>query len=157
MCSRPPQTASSSPDSPPARRPAAIWQPAVGATRSLPVDEARRIAGSALADAPDLTTGQFRARLRRLVIDSGPDAATERYRTGLEQRRVTLEANDDVPETAVVGAIERAAAILQEEGMDVSIFLTGGDASRILKSLGAKPLHRPHLVLQGLAQLLENL
>ena len=58
---------------------------------------------------------------------------------------------------AVVGAIERAAQVLQEGGMDVSIFLTGGDASRILKSLGEEPLHRPHLVLQGLARLLDTL
>lgn len=58
---------------------------------------------------------------------------------------------------AVVGAIERAAEVLHEGGMDVSIFLTGGDASRILKSLGEEPLHRPHLVLQGLARLLDTL
>ena len=58
---------------------------------------------------------------------------------------------------AVVGAIERAAAVLREDGTEVSIFLTGGDASRILKSLGAEALHRPHLVLQGLARLLDTL
>jgi len=57
---------------------------------------------------------------------------------------------------AVVGAIERAADVMQEEGLDATIVLTGGDASRILKSLEGEPLHRPHLVLQGLAQLLED-
>jgi len=44
----------------------------------------------------------------------------------------------------------------QAEGSDATIVLTGGDASRILKSLGEESSHRPHLVLQGLAQLLEN-
>jgi len=57
---------------------------------------------------------------------------------------------------AVVGAIERAADVMRDEGLDVTIILTGGDASRILKSLGEESLHCPHLVLQGLAQLLES-
>lgn len=57
---------------------------------------------------------------------------------------------------AVVGAIERAVNIMQEEGLAATIVLTGGDASRILKSLGTEPIHRPNLVLQGLAQLLEH-
>lgn len=57
---------------------------------------------------------------------------------------------------AVVGAVERALATLQEEGHDPWLFLTGGDASRILGSLDDEALHRPHLVLQGLAELLEH-
>jgi len=57
---------------------------------------------------------------------------------------------------SVVGAIERAVSVLVSEGYDPTIVLTGGDASRILKSLSEESLHRPHLVLQGLAQLLEN-
>ena len=57
---------------------------------------------------------------------------------------------------AVVGAIERAANVMRENGHTPTIILTGGDASRILKLLGEEPIHRPHLVLQGLAQLLEN-
>ena len=57
---------------------------------------------------------------------------------------------------AVVGAIERAADVMHEEGLDATIILTGGDASRILKLLDEEPLHRPHLVLQGLARLLED-
>lgn len=57
---------------------------------------------------------------------------------------------------AVVGAVERAAWTLDENGHEVTIVLTGGDASRILKSLDEEALHRPHLVLQGLARILEN-
>jgi len=58
--------------------------------------------------------------------------------------------------SAVVGAIERAAEVLCENRYDPELVLTGGDASRILRSLDGEPVHRPHLVLQGLAQLLEN-
>lgn len=57
---------------------------------------------------------------------------------------------------AVAGAIERAAWAMSEMSSDPTIVLTGGDASRILKSLEEEPLHRPHLVLQGLAHILES-
>lgn len=59
---------------------------------------------------------------------------------------------------AVVGAVERAQDVLQEEGLDPWVVLTGGDASRILGSLdeGLEPMHRPNLVLNGLARLLED-
>jgi type III pantothenate kinase len=57
---------------------------------------------------------------------------------------------------AVVGAVERAARAIRDDQGEVTIILTGGDASRILKSLGDEAVHRPHLVLQGLAQLLDK-
>jgi type III pantothenate kinase len=57
--------------------------------------------------------------------------------------------------SAVTGAIERAARALRDSRQDPELILTGGDASRILKSLDGEPIHRPHLVLQGLAKLLE--
>ncbi len=59
-------------------------------------------------------------------------------------------------QNAVVGAIERSIRTLQSNGYDPTIVLTGGDASRILKSLDEALLHRPHLVLQGLAHMLES-
>lgn len=57
---------------------------------------------------------------------------------------------------AVAGAIERSIAVMRDAGHDPELVLTGGDASRILKLLGDKALHRPHLVLEGLAVLLED-
>lgn len=57
---------------------------------------------------------------------------------------------------AVAGSIERAWRILREQGGDPEVVLTGGDASRILKSLDDAVHHRPHLVLQGLARILED-
>jgi len=57
---------------------------------------------------------------------------------------------------AVVGAIERAARTVAAEGVEAKIVLTGGDSSRILKSIAAEALHRPHLVLSGLARILES-
>lgn len=57
---------------------------------------------------------------------------------------------------AICGAIERAVRMLKAEGHRPGIILTGGGASRILKQLDGKVIHRPHLVLQGLAFMLLN-
>ncbi|HSG96542.1 MAG TPA: type III pantothenate kinase [Woeseiaceae bacterium] len=57
---------------------------------------------------------------------------------------------------AVTGAVDRAIRALQSESYDPVLVLTGGDSSRILDALGEAPLHRPHLVLQGLAHMLEH-
>jgi type III pantothenate kinase len=57
---------------------------------------------------------------------------------------------------AVCGAIERAVRVMRSAGYRPQIVLTGGDASRILKQLDGKILHRPHLVLQGLAFMLQG-
>ena len=57
---------------------------------------------------------------------------------------------------AVVGAIERAQDVMVSEGHSPAIVLTGGGASRILSSLSDVPDHRPHLVLQGLARMLDD-
>lgn len=59
-------------------------------------------------------------------------------------------------QNAVIGAIERAAETLEENGFEPTIVLTGGGASRILVALYEEPLHRPHLVLEGLAHMLES-
>ena len=58
--------------------------------------------------------------------------------------------------SAVCGAVERAVKTMRAEGFRPKIVLTGGDASRILKQLDGNVLHRPHLVLQGLAFILQS-
>jgi len=58
--------------------------------------------------------------------------------------------------SAVCGAIERAAKTMRSGGLRPKIVLTGGDASRILKQLDGNVLHRPHLVLQGLAHMVRS-
>ena len=57
---------------------------------------------------------------------------------------------------AVAGAIERAANVIHDSDAEPVVILTGGDASRILNSLGNTAEHRPNLVLQGLARILED-
>jgi pantothenate kinase type III len=45
---------------------------------------------------------------------------------------------------------------MRSAGLRPKIVLTGGDASRILKQLDGNVLHRPHLVLQGLAYMVQS-
>ena len=59
-------------------------------------------------------------------------------------------------QNAVAGAVDRAIRVMQSNAYSPVVVLTGGDASRILDGLSEAPLHRPHLVLQGLAHMLDN-
>lgn len=58
--------------------------------------------------------------------------------------------------TAVCGAVERSVRLLRKDGQRPKIVLTGGDASRILAQLDGRALHRPNLVLKGLATLAQG-
>jgi hypothetical protein len=54
-----------------------------------------KVVGVALERAPIQTTGLLAARIRRLAIWVAPDNAREKYRQGLEERRVVSDANPD--------------------------------------------------------------
>lgn len=68
----------------------------------------------------------------------------------------TADAVREGARNALAGAVDRAFRALQSSAYDPALVLTGGDASRILNALSETPLHRPHLVLQGLAHMLDN-
>jgi len=70
--------------------------------------------------------------------------------------RSTAAAVREGVQNAIVGAVDRAFRTLQSGGCEPTAVLTGGDASRILEALATTPLHRPHLVLQGLAHMLDG-
>ncbi len=70
--------------------------------------------------------------------------------------RNTAAAVREGAQNAVAGAVDRAIRTLQSNAYDAKIVLTGGDASRILNALVEAPVHRPHLVLEGLAHMLES-
>ena len=57
---------------------------------------------------------------------------------------------------AAAGAVRHALDILAANGHAPTVVLTGGDAPRLLPQLGDDVLHRPHLVLQGLARMLDD-
>lgn len=70
--------------------------------------------------------------------------------------RNTAAAVREGAQNAVAGAVDRAIRTLQSNAYAPVVVLTGGDASRILNALSESPLHRPHLVLQGLAHMLDH-
>ena len=70
--------------------------------------------------------------------------------------RNTASAVREGTQNAVVGAIERAIDTLRANDYEPYMILTGGGASRILGALDEAALHRPNLVLHGLAHMLEN-
>jgi type III pantothenate kinase len=88
------------------------------------------------------------ARFRKRVADPGSGMAL--FANDTERAMQTGALN------AICGAIERAVRIMRAEGFRPEIILTGGGASRILKQLDGKVIHRPHLVLQGLAFILQS-
>ena len=63
-------------------------------TTHLPPDTARAVVDRIIDRAPDLTTGQLAARLRRLCIDADPDEAQRRYEDAVAERRVVAEPTD---------------------------------------------------------------
>ena len=102
-------------------------------TMNLDSETRGQVAALVLETAPGLTTGQLRARLARLVITVDPDGAADRYRTGLEERRITTEPNIDgtanlhgwrLPVTrsqAVMKRINRLARSLKRAGDERTI------------------------------------
>ena len=85
-------------------------------TSHLSDDIARRVVEQIADDAATFTTGQLRARLRRLCIEAEPDDATRRYEDAVQERRIAVEANDsgtanllgmDLPPDRVTAAAQR--------------------------------------------------
>ncbi|MDJ0924478.1 MAG: DUF222 domain-containing protein [Acidimicrobiia bacterium] len=63
-------------------------------TLHLSFAHAQELVAGVLADAAQLTTGQLRARLRKLGIQADPDDAKKRYEGSLQDRRLVAEVND---------------------------------------------------------------
>ncbi|MEX0864631.1 MAG: HNH endonuclease [Acidimicrobiia bacterium] len=73
------------------RRARVLLEASVGLTS----EQAARIIDRVLPDAIGLTTGQLRARVQRLRMESGPDQTRLQYQAALRDRRIVVEANPD--------------------------------------------------------------
>lgn len=91
-------------------------------TSHLDERTARQVADTVLDEAGKRTTGQLRARIRRLIISIDPDAARERYEARLVDRRVVIEATEtgtanlfglDLPPTDANAAMRRINRMAQ--------------------------------------------
>ncbi len=97
-------------------------------TGHIDVDYAREVADRILPEAPELTTGQIGARLRRLCLEADPDAARRDYEKAVDERRVEAFPNQDgtaelvgyslPPDrvSAIMGRIQRLARKLRRKG-----------------------------------------
>jgi hypothetical protein len=65
------------------------------ATAHLPDAAARLVVERVIDSAGELTTGELRARLERLIIEADPDAAAERYASAVNTRRLHTESSGD--------------------------------------------------------------
>lgn len=86
---------------------------------------ARKVLDQIASHAPELTTGQLRARIRKLCIEADPDEAQDRYETAHADRRVVIQPTDsgtvnlmgyDLPPdevAAIMSKVNRAAMQLR--------------------------------------------
>ena len=63
----------------------------VHGTAHLTAGQAREVTDRLIDDAPQLTTGQLTARIRRVCIDADPEDAHHRYRSATQDRRVVMQ------------------------------------------------------------------
>ncbi len=60
-------------------------------TAHLPIAAARNVVERIAEAAPELTTGQLRARIRKLCIETDPDDAKQRHDRAVTDRRIVME------------------------------------------------------------------
>lgn len=65
------------------------------ATCHLSVASAQDVLERIVDTAPEMTTGELRARIRKLCIEADPDDAAERYKRSVKDRRVVMEPDVD--------------------------------------------------------------
>jgi Domain of unknown function (DUF222) len=82
----------------------------------------------ALGDAPNLTAGQLRARISRIVMETDPDGSRSSMTEGLEERHVTTHANPDFTGTLSVVSAHPMAIYRASRHID--------DLARALKGAG---------------------
>jgi len=110
----------------------------VDGTDHLSVETARQVADAILGGAPRLTTGQLRARIRRLSVQTDPEEAQTRYEEALLERRVVSQA--DVEGTASLFGLKlephRVTAVTRRINQ-IARSLQHGDDPRTLDQIRA--------------------
>ena len=116
-------------------------------------DEGKHLGGQIIAGVATMAGALAAATSDIPVVKAAPG----REAADLDMfARTTAGAVREGAQNAVAGAVDRAIRTLQSNAYRPRVVLTGGDASRILNALCETPLHRPHLVLQGLAHMLDH-
>jgi hypothetical protein len=110
----------------------------VDGTLHLPEPLAREVIGRIIERAPELTTGQLRARLRRLCLEVDPDHAAARLERGVADRRVVTQSHPDgTVELCALGLAPDKAAAATERINRIARSLRGPHESRTMDQLRA--------------------
>lgn len=116
-------------------------------------DEGQHLGGQIIPGVATMATALAKATSEIPAVRPAP--ARSDIDLGMFGRN-TAAAVREGAQNAVAGAVDRAIRTLQSNAYEPVVVLTGGDSSRILNALCETPLHRPHLVLQGLAHMLDT-
>ncbi|MFV1961275.1 MAG: DUF222 domain-containing protein, partial [Acidimicrobiia bacterium] len=104
----------------------------------LSEDTARNVVERIIDRAPNLTTGQLAARIRRLCIETDPEEAKTRYENAREERRVVIEATTDgTADLHAYGLPADRAAAISKKLNRLARNLKKRDGSRTMDQLRA--------------------
>ena len=145
----------------------------VHATAHLNEETARQVAAAIADAAPNLTTGQLAARIRRLCVDIDPEDAVDRYEQAIQYRRVVLQPSEtgaavllaiDLPVDRATAAANRINALarslktahetrsLDQLRADVFLDLLIGDVEPASREKGVVNIHVDLATLADLNQ-----
>ena len=92
-----------------------------------------------LSEAPELTTGQLRTRLQRISLELEPEAAEDRLKAGIEDRKMTVHPNPDHTASLLFHNLDPKQALLATRyvhGLALKLKRTPGE-TRALDQLRA--------------------
>lgn len=113
----------------------------VSALGHLPDETVDTVLDQILDDAPELTTGQLRARVSRLVMGADPDGAKSSYQEGLADRHVATGPNLDHTAQSVSRESALPAVVRRAQHAPTRSDLVSGASSVLIGQVGIGP-HR---------------
>jgi len=146
----------------------------VNGTRHLTESQARQVVDAVITRAPQLTTGELRAKVQKLCLEIEPEEAKKRYDTALEGRRLVSEptldgtANiflTDVAPDKASAALERINSLaktlhvpgetrtMDQLRADIALDLLCGNSSHQTRRSGSVNIH---VDLKTLAELADQ-
>ncbi len=110
----------------------------IGDTTHLETDTATRVVDEILPECPRMTTGQIRARLRKLCVEADPDDARERYESSLSERKVVAEPNPEGTAALVISQCAPDDVLAARDHIEaLARRLLGDDETRTIDQLRA--------------------
>lgn len=107
-------------------------------TSHLSDEAARAVLDEIIDEAPDLTAGQLRARVRKLCIEVDQDHAKKRYDTAFAERRVVTEMTDDGTTNLLALDLAPDQVAAATDRIDsIARGMRGGDETRSMDQLRA--------------------